>query len=529
MSSLIQARRRLRNRIHENVELDRYAHLFVTLLLTCNMLLIMYALISVTARMSLSGVGLVDSLPIALYILPLMIFLPIMIRAFYRERTAAWNFVFLMICTVFFSLLSQLVRGFVIFLVLNVSAAVLLFLMGRFRPKGSLKKAGKKGLLYVVLLNMLGLTFPISTVIMGQTPIVGVVVTQPGDVSLEVPLAMFDFPYVNLTPTSGILDDIEDFDFAIDLHVQEGDASSWQRLEDWVIALNSTSIMYTITFTAPGYTLSGGTIRSLTSTERLLQFYGNHSQALDQLDFLLTTQGITNLPSVVLFDMTLPRNYWQKLMLHTRSLDLSGFSGLMRTSLYAVNPLEIQDAALDLVAQADSLGLAPGVMVEPFVVDDVLDGDTVAMRLCGQTVNTLKLWDRIDVLCSRTRFSYEMLGDVGEYMAASFASAIGSLGANWSMRMGEVGNRSDISDRTDSVYNSMDSLTRDIALSFGSGTEAITLSSLQSLMMFFGSGSIESLRSSIDAVDRANATYTFRIYAFRAVFAAIDSFDFLMA
>ncbi len=514
-------------RIRENAEFDKYAHLFVTLLLAANMLLIMYALVSVTGRMSLSGVGLIDSIPIALYILPLMIFLPIMIRAFYRERTAAWNFVFLLICTVFFSLLSQLVRGFVVFLVLNAFAAVLLFVMGRFRPKGSLRKAGKKGLLYVVLLNMLGLTFPISTVIMGQTPIVGVVVTQPGEVTLEIPLASFDFPYANVTPDSGLLDDLVSFDFSLDLHAQEGNLSSWQRLEDWLIALNSTSIQYTVTLTAPGYALTGE-VQSLASTESLLQVYSNHSQSLAELDALLTSQGITNLPSVVLFDMTLPRGHWQKLMLHTRSLDLSGFSGLMRKSLFAVTPLAIQDAALDLSEQADALGLSSGVLVEPFVVDDLLDGDTVSMRLCGQTVNTLQLWDRIEVLCSRTRFSYEMLGDVGEYMAASFASSVARLGNSWSMRMSEVGNRSDISGRMDPIYNSMDSLTRDIALSFGSGVGGITLGSLQSLLMSFGSGSIETLRTSIDAVTSATATYTFRIYAFRAVFAAIDSFDFLM-
>jgi hypothetical protein len=169
--------------------------LFVTLLLATNLLLITYALASVTLRTILSGVGWIDSLPVGLYLLPLMIFLPIMIRAFYRDRTAAWNFVFLMVCTLFFILLSSLVRGFIFFLVLNVSAAVVLFLTGRFRPKGSLKKAGKKGLAYVLLLNMLGFTFPVTTIIMGQTPIASATVTTPAQIGLEVALADFDFPY----------------------------------------------------------------------------------------------------------------------------------------------------------------------------------------------------------------------------------------------------------------------------------------------------------------------------------------------
>ena len=42
-------------------------------------------MIAVTARMSLSGVGIIDSMPIALYILPLVIFLPLMIRDYYQR------------------------------------------------------------------------------------------------------------------------------------------------------------------------------------------------------------------------------------------------------------------------------------------------------------------------------------------------------------------------------------------------------------------------------------------------------------
>ena len=87
--------------------MDRYLQLYITIILAINMVLILYAMLSVTVRMSLSGVGIIDSMPIALYILPMMIFLPLMIRAFYQTRTAAWNFVFLLVATVFFSMLSQ--------------------------------------------------------------------------------------------------------------------------------------------------------------------------------------------------------------------------------------------------------------------------------------------------------------------------------------------------------------------------------------------------------------------------------------
>lgn len=502
-------------------------HLYVTVLLSGNMLLILYALISVTGRMTLSGVGLIDSLPIGLYILPLLIFLPIMIRAFYRERTAAWNFVFMLICTVFYSLLSLLVRGFIIFLILNLIAQALIFVIGRFRPKGSLKKASKKGLVYIVLLNMLGLTFPISTVIMGQTSIASVSSHSPADIALEVPLASFDFPYTNLTPTPQLLAELESAGFSLDLHILEQDDASWDRLETWLVALNASVIEYSVTLTASA-TPPSEQISFLSTTESLLSVYSNHTDSLIQLASLLAALGISNGPSVVFFDMTLSRAHWQKLMLHTRALDLVGFSALMRASLFSVEPLEVQSAAIDLAELSESFALKSGVIVEPFVLDDLQDGDTIAMRLCGQTVYTLSLWDRIEVQCSRSRFSYEMLGDVGEYMVFSYAGSISHIGTKWTMRMGEIGNVTDISGRPNLVYGSLESLAQDLYLSAGSGVPSITLGSLSSLMTAFGVDAIAELRDSIDLVTQTSVTYTFRIYAFRAVFLAIDAFDFLM-
>jgi hypothetical protein len=502
--------------------------LFVTLLLATNLLLITYALASVTLRTILSGVGWIDSLPVGLYLLPLMIFLPIMIRAFYRDRTAAWNFVFLMVCTLFFILLSSLVRGFIFFLVLNVSAAVVLFLTGRFRPKGSLKKAGKKGLAYVLLLNMLGFTFPVTTIIMGQTPIASATVTTPAQIGLEVALADFDFPYVNVTPTAQLLGDIEDEGFLLDLHVLESNSVSWARLEDWLAALNESSVDYTVTLTPPHPSTPVAEVTALATTDSLLSIYDNHSASVALLSSALTSLNLANLPSSVIFDMTLSRTHFQKLMLHTRSLDLVGFSGLMRRSLFSVNLLDIQSAASDLVASTVSLGLSPGVLVEPFVVDDQQDGDTVAMRLCGQTVNTLSLWDRVEVVCSRSAFSYEMLGDVGEYMALSFARSVSLLGSRWALRMGEIGNVSDVLGRPNPVYNDLASFAYDLALAAGSEVSTITAGSLGSLLSSFGPGSVGLLSDSIAAITTAVATYTFRIYAFRAVFQAIDSFDFMM-
>ncbi|MFW9870651.1 MAG: hypothetical protein ACFFEL_13575, partial [Candidatus Thorarchaeota archaeon] len=158
----------------------------------------------------------------------------------------------------------------------------------------------------------------------------------------------------------------------------------------------------------------------------------------------------------------------------------------------------------------------------------LLDNDSNAMQLCGVTSSLLQEWNFFSVSCSRSRFSFEMSGDVGEYLVHSYSSSVARLGSQWSLRVGEVGNSTDVLDRTDSVYNDLAIIANDIALAVGNGVQFITVDSLPSLLSSFGIGSLSTLRSVIDETDQGVATYTFRIYAFRAVFLAIDAFDFIM-
>jgi hypothetical protein len=527
MSQLLEARRNVRRRVNALPKYDLFLHRFITLVLVANMILILYALVSVTLRMTLSGVGFVDSLPIALYILPMMIILPIMIRAYYLGRTAAWNFFFLTICTVFFAMLSILIRGFLICLGFNLVAGVALFFMGRFRPRGKLRQAGKKVIAYFLFVNLLGLSFPISIVIMGQNPIANVPVATPSEIRLSVPLATFDYPYQNVTPTSQLLSDILSNQFYLDLHVLESDTTSWTRLRNWLIALNDTAILYSITLTADRATLAGIDPETLATTELIEDIYGSHRSALSQLmDVELVN--ITNVPEYIIFDMTLSRNEWQELMVRTRSLDLIGFGGLMRASIYSVDEGRIVNASVQLRNDAIDSGFHTGLLVETFVVDDYLDGDATAMKLCGVTPASLREWDYVSVSCSRSRFSYEMNGDVGEYLVHSYSSTVSRLWSPVSLRIGEIGNSTDTLGRPDGVYEDLDVFVNDVALILGHGVSKITVDSLQSYLEAFGSDSLPSLRSAIDAVTSGIATYTFRIYAYRAVFIAIDAFDFIM-
>lgn len=526
MNRFIHERRKLRKRINSNVTVDRYLHLYITVILAINMVLILYAMLSVTVRMSLSGVGIIDSMPIALYILPMIFFLPLMIRAFYQTRTALWNFVVLLIASVFFSMLSFLVRGFIICVLFNLVAVVIIFILGRFRPQGSLRSTGKKTIAYILLLNMLSLTFPVSIVVMGQVPIAQVEGNSSATMMLTIPLADFEFPYDNVTPTAGIIADLTANQFGVNLRVLEDDANSWLRLGEWLAALNSSSVPYLISFSADRSSIVGADPSVIGTFSIIHQVYQSHMGALTQL--VTALENITNFPEHVLFDMTLSAPEWQKLMFHTRSLDLVGFAGLMRESIYSTDAMAINIDSLQLVEQAETAGISPGIIIESFVIDDLQDNDNVAMILSGVSIASIDLWDIIEVSCSRSRFSIEMNGDVGEYLVESYSKSLGILGPLYSIRIGEAGNAIDITDRTEVVYGTLYTLCNDINLATGNGVERLTIDSLPSLLSSFGPTVISDLRGLLNTTNTATATYTFRIYAYRAVFIAIDSFDIMM-
>ncbi len=527
MNRFITARRNVRNKITSHKKYDRILHHFITIVLIVNTILILYAMLAVTLDMTLSGVGLIDSLPIALYILPLMAFLPMMILDFHRDRSAAWNFAFLIVCSIFFGMLSLLIRGFLICLVVNIIAGIIVFILGRFRPKNKLRQAGKKGIVFILLLNMLGLTFPVSVVLMGQSTIAAANVGTTPQVSLGVPLSDFDYPYQNLTPTTQLLSDISSNSFHLDFRILEDDTLSWSRLRTWLVAVNDSAIEYSITLTPNRSAFVDENIQTLATTELIEDIYESHRDAFTYLTNIALSN-ITNLPLGIIFDMTLSRYEWQMLMLETRSLDLIGFSSLMRTSIFSVNLDRIENEATLLYNDVVTSGMQGGILIEPFVIDDLQDGDTTAMRVCGVTPETLGFWAYPSVLCERSRFSFEMQGDVGEYLVHSYSSSIARLGDQWSMRLGNAGNSTDVSGRVDNVYERIDVLFNDIALAAGNGVHALTIDSLPSFLNTFGAVGLTQLRNSIEAMEQGLATYTFRIYAFRAVFMAIDAFDFLM-
>jgi hypothetical protein len=493
-----------------------------------NISLILYTMLSITIRMSLAGIGFLDSLPIVLYILPLMIILPLMVRTYYRDRFAPVNFIILLIASGFFGVLSLLVHGFIIFLLLNAIALCIIFVMGRFRPKTGLRQVSRKTCVIFLIINLLGWSFPVTTLALGQTPLALVEPTGEMNLTLEVPLATFEFDYINLIPSVSLFHNLSTSGVGLDLHLLEGNSDSMSRLRAWLIALNQSVVPYTITMTAPRASFFEGDPSSLGTTSVIQEVYQSHLYYLQLLDLELKSLNMTQMPSCIYFDMTLSDPEWQTLMARTRSLNLIGFSSLIRSSFDAIDVNALETSVALLISESDASDLSTGVLVESFILDDLQDSDTVAMKVCGQSVQTLSQWDRIQVDCSRSGFSYEMAGDVGEYLSHSFSRTVMQYGASWSMRLGAVGNESDTYSRPNLVYNSLESIAEDLVIVEGNGVSSLTVVSLPLLTTTFGQDAVDNLMTAIEEVTQVGVTYTFRIYAFRAVFIAIDSFDPIM-
>jgi hypothetical protein len=502
-------------------------NILIAAVLIMNSLFILYTILAVTLRMTLSGVGIVDSLPIALYVAPLLVFLPLMILAYLRDKAALWNFILLIIGCIVFGMLSLLIRGFLIVLTLNIVGLIMIFMLGRFRPRGSLRGAGKRGLAFLLLLNVLGLTFPISVVVMGQSPVAIVQVSQGAHITLNVPLADFDYQYKEVVPSAGLISNLTAFSLSLNFQVLEDNAQSWSRLRSWLLVLNATNVSYSITLAANRGVLREQNSATLGTTQLIEEIYHSHQIAF--LYLLNTTlSGITNSPDRVIFDMTLSDSEWQALMIEIRNVNLIGFSSLLRATIESIDLTQVESYADSLYGVTVNTQISTGVLVEPFVVDDIQDNDTLSMMVCGLTVKSLQEWDTIWVLVSRSRFSFGMNGDVGEYLAYSYSSSIAKLGDRWSIFLSHIGNSTDLFDRSDNTYTSLSVIANDISLSSGNGVKMITLDSLPAIQECFGERSLAALVKAIESYGQGIATYTFRIYAFRAVFMAIDAFDPLM-
>ncbi len=524
LSTLVEARRNLRRRINQRITLDRALHLFICFVFAANIAIIVYALGSIIGRGIISNVPLLDALPLAFYVLPLMVILPKLLLDLYRARLALVNILILSISATVFGLISPLVRGFAVLVILNLVAGVFLFVMGRFRSTRPIRKIGKRGIAWFLLLNILGLAMPVSVVVMGQNPIAEVDKDPTIEIFLEMPLG-YDissemFPEDNLTSA------LAQSGFGVDLHLLANNTQSILRFQQWVTALDNQSVPFRITISSNKSmvldSLSAQSLPYLTVFDVMADQY---SSTLAEVSNITESMGVPSTDIDIFFDMSLSVDEWEDMMGYVRSVELAGFSSYLRNQTENLNQSQLYQSYRTIDASSQDLGFRYGFVVDGFSVDDMLDNDATVSKLNGFTSLILQEYDPIiEVDCSRSRYSKVMDGDVGEYLPYTY-----SLPSRiHSMRLGTVGNQSGHGTVEEPVYQSLNAVVTDIVIASGNGVSQVVISSLPSIITSFGIDGISGLRTEFDAMDSAEVTYTFRIYAFRSVIAAIDSFDFIM-
>jgi len=524
---LISWREKVHHTIESRPQVDKITHLTATSAIVVDMGLILYLLVALVLRSTAAGIQLIDSIPLAFYILPLTIVFPSVVKGYYSQRSAAVPAVILIIGSVIVYPLTSLLRGLVVVLVLNLLALAIILFMGRFRPKGSLRSVGKKGAAWLIVLNLLGFMFPVSVYAMGELSIAQVTPSETTDLFVEVPLADFDFPYLPFAANASFANQLETLGYGVNLRVLEPEPDSWDRLAEWLAVLNDTAVPLRVTLSADRELLANNNSDTIGTSQLLDRLFDTHKEGLVHLLDLLDDLGMRSSRAPVVFDMTLSNQEWARMMATMRAIDLSGFSSLLRRSVDSVDVTAVDGRLQSLLDDAKSENLMVGFRIESFVLDDMADSDATVMQTCGLTLEGLRRADLIEVSVCRSRFSLEMNGDVGEYLVHSFSSTLGvasNLGRNYSLLVGTGGNVTDVMARTNPVYTTLQSLVTDIAIASGNGVQTVVISSLQTLLSSYGADVLSHLRTT----DTQPVSYTFRIYAFRAVFIAIDSLDVLM-
>ena len=510
----------LRKRVEGKPRLNRSLFTVVVIVIASNTLMILYALTSLMARMNFAGVGFVDSLPLSLYVLPLLVILVSVLRGYVRTRVALSALVTLGISSVVLGVLSNLVRGFVLLSLLNLVAVLFIPLLGPVLPSGRPKNLGRKSVVWLVVLNLLGAMFPVSVYVMGQIPI-GSVDASHAQVYVDIPMSPELVPQA-----ASVLSNLSAHSLGANFRVFVDNNESWKRLELWLTALESFDDIPTlITLSLNRSALIQAPVTTLGSAGLFESMYESYSDAIERLIYVLEDAGISAAAKTVMFDMRLSELEWAALMARMRSIDLCAVTLLYRHTLDLVSKSTVDSLGLGLVASAQAAGLEVGFLIESFALDDWLDNDTVVMLACGVTTSVLNEASRIEVDCSRSRFSKEMNGDVGEYLAYSYGRSAGALKGTRlvSLRLGRL---YDELGPAESVLTPT-MLQRDIAVASGTGVSAITVESVTELLSYGGDWPEALLGHGSDG-DSVGVRYTFRIYAFRAVTMAIDSFDALI-
>ncbi|MEM4736075.1 MAG: hypothetical protein QXS20_10215 [Candidatus Thorarchaeota archaeon] len=525
-SLLVSVRQVARSALVDSPRSRSLVKALVTGVLLLDLFIVLFVLAVMVIRQSSAGLGMLDSIPLALYVLPLTIIIPSLSRACYRLQNGLLFILIMLLASVVLLTVSVLVRLLLLVSLLNVISAILVSLVAELKPRGSLRSVGRRGLVWLVILNLVGLMFPASVYLMGQNPITTVRGGPPAHISLEVPLAPFSPQTVPVPPDAQLVNGIEDGDFGVTLWVLAQSDESMALLRGWIASLRSTEVPVVIVISADREAHLSPVPDTLGSTETTILILSEIGEAIGDVVTILSEEGMPADRLSILLDLTLSDSEFEVLMSRVRSIDLFGFASLFRASLERVDLTMVAPVLDSVVEEARSAGLRIGARVEGYVIDDALDSDALFMLTCGLDLNMLSRLDLVELDCQRYRYSMHMAGDVGEYLVHSYSrtAAISPLGVPWTLRLGVV----DTDAYDDCCLYSLASLVSDIVIAGANGVQRVTVSSLDGLTAGPGVDGVTMLRAALNAAGPQDITYTFRIYAFRSILMALDTLDPVM-
>ncbi|TFG11303.1 hypothetical protein EU537_12755 [Candidatus Thorarchaeota archaeon] len=498
---------------------SKYSILVVLLLDT---ILIGYVLVSIVFRLQVAGLTLVDSLPIAMYVMPLFVFLSLIIRAHYKGLSKVPSIAVMAIAGAVFAVISPLAVAFIIISFVNFTSSFWLIMTTEITLEIDRSSISKRAIAYLLLLNLIGFLFPVSVYLMGSTPINSMNYEGEGGVYFTLDMNQVLYEDNILNDDSKLIQDLKDTGFGLELVVNYGNNDAWNTLGSVLGNVTGNDIEYSITLDANRTDLVPRNPTVLGTNEIILGLYQRYSSMVIALLEVLNSTLTESYPASVLFDMTLSPEEEALFMSEIREIDLYGFSSLVSASITSINQssLELYGHQLEMTCEGNNL--SPGLIVNSFVLDDTIDGDSTIMLACGVTPEILERFPNSQVECIRTSFSNYMAGDVGEYLCYAFSNLQGS--GIISLRLGEIipffpPNREPID-----PYHEVDALADDIAISLGNGAQSVTVIDLVSGLGLFGSDFLTDLEAILESTDAVPITYTFRIYALRAVVQAVDAF-----
>ncbi len=498
---------------------SRYGILVVLLLDT---ILIGYVLVSIVLRLQIGGLALIDSLPIAMYVLPLFVFLSLIIRAHYKEFSKIPSIAVMIIAGAIFAAISPLSVGFIIISLANFISSFWVISTTTVTVNIDRSSISKKTIAYLVLLNLVGLLFPVSVYLMGSIPINSVNYNRQGNVFLEIDTNQLTSDDIILNNDSAVIQDLKETGYGLDFVIKYGNNESWNILRATLRNVTGNGIAYSITLDANRSNLVPPNPTILGTNDIILKLYQRYASMLFDLVEVLNSTHIQSDPSYILFDMTLSPEERALFMNQVRQIDLYGFSSLVSSTIAAINQTSIEGYGTELRMTCEEYGLSAGLVVNSFVLDDAIDGDSTIMLACGATAEMLKDFTNSQIDCIRSSFSSYMAGDVGEYLCYAFSNLQGSTIT--SLRLGEIMPLSSPNQVSVDSYHEMNLLANDIAIALGNGAQSVTVVDLRRGLILFGSDFLTDLEAMLDSTNEVPITYTFRIYALRAVIQAIDAF-----